>query len=321
MVDKIRAFFSFLWRQKFKGLLILILIPLFAIFQFPVDDLSDMVTTQVAQQTHNQVYLQFDKMELGFLPLSIRLEKMSLDLPNLPTLNVNEVQIYPSLVNLLLQKPAGSIIADGIFRGKMDFSMSPGKKLEGGVQTQDLELEAKNVQLNDLRQFLKLPVTLRGRVDLKLKGYADLTFSAPPDINLELQSPDVELSSSTVNTIMGPLVLPDLKLNRLNFKGRLSNNQLTVEETLIGRENDEASGTLRGNLQLEIKPLQGGIVPILGSYAYKVDMKIQKTLEDRARLFLMMVETHKRPEGADSRYRFTLNGDARTGAFNVNALQ
>lgn len=321
MLDLIKKLFSVLWQQKWKGLLILLLIPLFVLFMFPVDDLNDMITTQVSQQTQNQVYVQFDKMDLGFLPLSVRLEKLSLDLPGLPTLNINEVEVSPSLINLLLRKPAGHVSAKGIFRGNAEFSMSPGKKLEGGVQTQDLELTASQIQLSDLRQFLKLPVALRGKTDLKLAGYADLTFSAPPDMNLEVQSPDIELSSSTVNTVMGPLNLPDLKLNRLNFKGRLSNNQLLVEDVVIGRETDELSGNVKGQLGLEIKPMRGGIVPLLGNYNYRVDLKVQKSLEDRARLFLMMVDSHRRPEGNDSRYRFSLTGDARNGAFNINALQ
>ncbi len=321
MLEAFKKLLALVWEQKWKGVIILTLIPVFALFLFPVDDLSDMITTQVAQQTRNQVYVQFDKIELGFLPLSVRLEKLSLDLPGLPTLNVNEVQVSPSLINLLLQKPAGSVTAEGLFRGKAEFSMSPGRKLEGGSQTQDLEFDAKNIQLSDLRQFLKLPVALRGRVDIKLKGYADLSFTAPPDINIELQSSELELNSSTVNTVMGPLNLPDVKLNRLNFKGRLSNNQLLVEDTVIGRETDEINGNVNGQLGLEIKPMQGGIVPLIGAYNYKIDLKIQKSLEDRARLFLMMVETHKRPEGVDSRYRFTLTGDARNGSFNINALQ
>lgn len=321
MLDLIKKFLSLAWSQKWKGLIIALLIPLFVVFLFPVDDLNDMITTQVMKQTGDQIYVQFDKMELGFLPLSVRLEKLSLDLPGLPTLNVNEVEVSPSLINLLLQKPAGHVSAKGIFRGNAEFSLSPGKKLEGGVQTHDIELAAQQIQLNDLRQFLKLPVALRGKTDLKVAGYADLTFAAPPDLNLEVQSPDLELSSSTVNTIMGPLNLPDVKLSRLNFKGRLSNNQLNVEETLIGRDNDELSGNVKGQLGLEIKPMRGGIVPLMGAYNYRVDLKVQKSLEDRARLFLMMVDSHRRPEGNDSRYRFTLTGDARNGSFNINALQ
>lgn len=321
MIEKIKMVFGFLWGQKWKISLIQILIPLFILIQFPVDDLNDMITTQVSKLTGGRVYLQFDKLDLGFVPLSLTMEKMSLDLPGLSTLNINQLEVYPSVVNLLLQKPAGEIQAQGVFRGNLTASLSPGKKLENGAPSQDIEIDASQIQLAELRQFLRLPVAIRGRADLKAKGYLDLTFSAPPDISAELQSPDLELSSSTVNTVMGPLNLPDLKVSRLNFKGRLSNNQLLVEETNIGKETDEILGNVKGQLGLELKPMNGGVFPIMGNYNYKVDLRVKKSLEDRAKLFLMLVDAHKRPEGADSRFRFNIVGDARNGSFNINALQ
>lgn len=321
LIGLIRQGLVWLWQQKFYLFMGAVLVPLFVVLLFPVDDLSELVTTQVAKQTNNQIYVRFDKMSLGFLPVGLDLENVALDLPGLQTLKVGELSVAPSFIDLLLQRPSGRITADRIFRGRIEAEGGPGKKLEGGAQTFDVDIQAERLQLADVKAFANLPIPLRGILSGQVKGYIEPTFAAAPDLSVELQSPELEIQSGNVNTIMGPLMVPDVKISQLRFKGRWSTNNFLIEETLIGKEGDELSGTLKGQVGLELRRAGAGVVMVPGLYTYRVDLKVKKELEDRARLFLMLVEKHRTPEGPDGRYRFSLSGDLRSGSFNVNALQ
>jgi type II secretion system protein N len=318
----LRGFVALLWQYKWRGLLITVLSILFFVLRFPVDDLNDMITTKVAQATGNQVYVQFDKMALGFLPLSLELEGFSVEAPGLSPLTIKRLEVVPSLTSLLLQKPAGRLQAEGLFRGVIKAELSAGKKLEGGIQTFDIAIEGEGLQLNDLRQYFQSPVAVRGKANLNIKGYIDPTWQAQPDLSLELAATGLELQSSSVNTLMGPLNLPDLKMSGLNAKSRLSAGNLLIEDVTIGKENqDELAGKVSGQMGLELKGRGPQVFPLMGSYSYKVNLGVQKTLEDRAKTFLLLIEAHRTPEALGGRYRFNVLGDMRTGAFNFTALQ
>lgn len=321
-MNSLRPLFSWMWSQKWKGLIILALVPFFVLILFPMRDLSDLVTSQVSHATNNQIYVQFDEMGLSIFPsFGMRFDKFSLETPTLPPLAIQKLNVSPSVTSLITQKPAGSVFAEGIFRGEASISVKPGKKLENGAQTQAITLKADKIQLADLKQFLSLPVMLRGGVNVSADGNVDLSMSNQPDISFDVQSGKLELTSSVLNLPLGPVVLPDLTVSKVTMKGRLSAGTLLIEETQIGKEGDELYGKLSGQFNVELRNISGNIVPMQGAYSYKVDIWASQSFEERAKFFLSLVDQHKTPEGQGHRYRFTLTGDARTGQFNVNPLR
>lgn len=322
MMPALRSALAWLWQQKWKGLAIVLLIPLFLMILFPLKDLSDLVTGRVAAMTGNQVYVQFDEMGIKLFPdFGLQLEKFSLETMMFPPLNVQKLTASPSIMSLITQRPAGNLSAEGIFRGDATVSVRPGKKTENGVPTQAVTIKADKIQLQDLKQFLNLPVNIKGPVNLNADGTIDLTLSSQPDISFELQSGKIEMASSVINLPLGPVVLPDLTLSRLTVKGRLSAGQLLIEDVQLGKEGDELYGKISGQFNLELKNMNGQIFPVQGTYSYKVDVWANQSFEDRAKFFLSIVDAQKTAEGPGHRYRFTLNGDARTGAFKVDALR
>lgn len=321
-MNNIRPILAWLWQQKWKGLIVLLLIPVFGLILFPMRDLSDLVTSQVSSATRNQVYVQFDEMGLRLFPdLGLSFDKFSVETQALPPLSVQKLSVSPSIMSVITQKPAGSVFAEGIFRGEASLSLKPGKKLENGAQTQAITLKADRIQLADLRQFLSLPVMLRGSTSFSADGTVDLALTAQPDITFDLQSGQLEMTSSVLNLPLGPVVLPDLAVSRLSVKGRLSAGQLLIEDAQLGKAGDEIHGKISGQLAIDFRNMGGNIIPMQGAYSYKVDLWAAQGFEERAKFFLALVDQHKVPEGQGHRYRFTLTGDARTGQFNVNPLR
>lgn len=321
-MDQVRALFRILWSQKLRILAALILIPLFIVVLFPVDDVSDLVTREVAKATHNQVYVTFEHMDLSFLPSpGVAFEQFSLETGPLPPLSIRKLELNPSLMGLLLQKIDASATAEGLFRGNVKVSIKPGKKLENGVTADNIQLQADNLNLNDLRQFAGLPIAIKGQISAKADGQIDMTFASQPDVTIDLTSPQFELSPSTVETMMGPLTLPELKLGKLLVKGRLSGGKFEIFDGVIGKEGDDLVGTIKGTMALEMRNMGGRVMPLATNYEFQVDLTAKKNFEERSKMFLMLIESHRQAEGENGRYRFRISGNAQTQQFSFSPLR
>ncbi len=272
--------------------------------------------------TGNQVYVQFDEMGIKLVPdLGLRLDKFSLETPFFPPLNIQKLVASPSVMGLLLQKPAGNLVAEGLFRGDASISVRPGRKAENGSPTQALTLKAEKLQLQELKTFFGLPVNLKGPISVNADGTVDLTMTNQPDVTFDGQTGRLEMGSSVINLPLGPVVLPELTLSRVTMKGRLSAGQLLIEDVQIGKEGDELVGKVSGQFNLELKNMNGQIFPVQGAYNYKIDLWANQAFEERAKFFLAIIDSHKVAEGPGHRYRFSLSGNAQTGQFKVDALR
>lgn len=321
-MEHLRNVGRFVWSIKGKLIIAVLLIPVFLIYLFPVDDVSDLVTKQVAQVTSNQIYVSFDHMDLGFFPTpSFGFDRFSLEAGPLPPLSIRRLDVNPSLMGLLLGKPDASMTAQGLFRGDVTASIKPGKKLENGAITQKINIEAQRLNLQEIRQFANLPVKLRGSINFKGEGDIEPAFTAQPDVTLDVNSPSFELQPTSVETLMGPIVLPGLKLGRLSIKGRLSAGQFLIEEGAFGKQGDDLYGTVKGRINVEIRNLGGRIIPVASTYELRFDFAAKDSFEKRAETLLMLVSSHRTPEAGQGRYRFLLTGDARSQQFNFAPLR
>ena len=109
-----KQFFSLLNRHKLKLVVLSLSTTIFLLLLFPFNDLSDLVTTQVAKMTNNQVYVQFDDMRLSVLPTpGVALDNVYVETPTLSGLKAQEVVATPSIRALIFQEPAGQLTAKG----------------------------------------------------------------------------------------------------------------------------------------------------------------------------------------------------------------
>lgn len=307
-MDVIKKFFGLLLRHKWKFVLMVFSAMTFTFLLFPFGDLSDLVTAQVSKLTGNQIYLQFDTMHVSILPQpGIALEQVYVEGTQLPPLKSQEIIFTPSVMSLINQKPAGSLTAKGFMRGQIKASIAPGTKSESGTERQKLTLKAESLSLAELKKFLNLPVSIKGNLSIDSEALADLTFKEQPDVEMLMKIDRFELPPANIQTMMGPLTLPDLKLTGVQLKGRLSAGRFIIEEGVIGRPGDELSGTIKGNIGLDIRNMGMGFTPVMGGYNLDIDLKVKKSFEEKSSLFLSFIDQYKtlQPDGA--RYAFKLS--------------
>lgn len=310
MGDAVKKGITLLFEHKWKFVLMLISAVGFAAFLFPFGDLGDLVTSQVSKVTNNRLYLQFDRLHLSLFPeAGIALDEVYLEAQNFPSLKSQKLIFTPSISSLIYQKPAGSVTLKGFLEGTVEASLKPASKSDNGVPRQALTLHAKKLSLSDLRELAELPVMIKGQLDIDSQAIADLSFQEAPDMDLTIKIEKFELPAANVQTPMGPLTLPNLKLSSVELKGRLSAGRFQIESGIIGRDADEVKGTIKGGMALTIQNRNGQIIPLWGAYSFDIDLSIRKSFQDRAALFLSFIDQHKTPLADGSRYAFKISAN------------
>lgn len=294
----------------------------FAFLLFPFDDLGDLVSTQVSQLTGNSVYVQFEKLQMSLFPQpGVQLDQVYVESIHTPSLSAQEIVITPSLTGLIQQKPYGHISAKGFLKGDIDLKVNKGAKTENGVERHKIDILAQKVSLSDIRELANLPVMLKGKLDLQTSALTDLTFQEQPDVDVNLTISQFELPPANINTPMGPLTLPDLKLTSVELRGRLAAGRFIIETGTIGKSGDELYGTITGNMGVTINNRGNSITPQMGAYSFDVDLRTKKAFQERASLFLTFIDSYKTatPEGAQ--YKFKVSATAMGVPPNISAAR
>lgn len=307
-MEKFFLFIRMIGSNKSKIFLMLSSVFVFLFLLFPFDDLSDLVTSQVSKLTQNQVYLQFDKMNFGILPTpGMHLKNVSVETTKVPVISAEDFYLSPSLSSLIHQKPAGKIIAEGILKGNIEIRLKPGGKTESGSDKQNIQVNAEKISLAEIKDLASLPLYIKGQLNLNSQAVVDLSFSEQPDIDLTLKIDKFELPAGNVQTLMGPLALPELKLAQVQLKGRLSAGKFNIEQGQFGKEQDDLNGTVKGSMSVSLKNSPMGIFPEMGEYNLQIDMNVKKDLQERAALFLSFIDQYKTPTPEGARYAFKIS--------------
>jgi type II secretion system protein N len=321
-MEYIRRILSWLFQNKGKFVLTFFSTLLFLLLLFPFDDLSDLVSSQVSKVTGNQVYLQFERMGLSLLPKpGMSFDSIYVETKAIPGLKADELTLSPALSSLITQKPAGTITANGFLGGNVEVSVSSGPKSDNGVERQKIVLSAKRLNLTQIRDLAQMPVVLKGNLDASSTALIDLAFREQPDIDLTLKVEKFELPTSNIQTMMGPLTLPEIKLSSLELKGRLAAGKFLIENGVIGKSGDEIFGTIKGNMNLTLQNQGAGIAPLPGAYSFDIDLNVKKSFQDKANLFLSFIDTYKIPNVDGAQYRFKVSAGGVEYPPNISALR
>ena len=307
-MEKISQLFKLIKDSKGKLFVMVLSSLLFILVLFPFDDLSDLISSQVSKLTNNSLYVQFDRLKMSIFPTpGVRMDQVYIESVRMPSLSADELVITPSISGLIQQKPYGQISAKGFLKGDVELQMGKGTRTENGVERQRIEISAKKVALNDLRALGNLPIMLKGQVNIEGTALADLTFQEQPDVDLDLTINQFELPPSNVNTPMGPLTLPDLKLSTVELKGRLAAGRFIIETGTIGKPGDELYGTIKGNIGITIINQGGRFGQQIGAYNFEIDLKTKKSFQDRAALFLSFIDGYKTPTADGAQFKFKVS--------------
>ncbi len=307
-MERVIQLFRMLKENKGRIAVMLMSAIVFLLVLFPFDDLSDLISSQVSKVTNNSVYLQFDRLKMSLFPQpGMKLDNVFIEAARVPAITTSELVITPSISGLIQQKPFGHVSAKGFLKGDVDLQVSKGSRSDNGVERQKVELKVKKMSLHDLRELANLPVLLKGQLSLETTALADLSFQEQPEVELTLNINQFELPPSNVNTPMGPLTLPDLKISSVELKGRLAAGRFIIETGTIGKSSDELSGTIKGNIGLTINNNGGRLAPQVGAYNFDIDLRTKRTFQDRAALFLTFIDGFKTPLADGSQYKFKVS--------------
>lgn len=307
-MDQLRQLLKTLGQSKGKIFVMIASALVFAFLLFPFDDLSDLISSQVSKLTNNSVYVQFEKLKMSVFPQpGVQMDQVYIESLRTPAISAQELVITPSVTGLIQQKPYGQVSAKGLLKGDVDLSVGKGSKTENGVERHKIEVSAKKVSLHDLKEMANLPVLLKGQLNLESTALADLTFQEQPDVELNMSINQFELPPANVNTPMGPLTLPDLKLSSVELKGRLAAGQFVIESGTIGKPGDELYGTIKGRIGLTIVNRGSSFGHQIGAYNIEVDLKAKRSFQDRAVLFLTFIDGYKTPTAEGAQYKFKVS--------------
>lgn len=295
--------------HKLKIVAFLGAVLLFIFLLFPYSDLSDYVTTQISKATQQKVYVRFETMDLSFFPApGLQMENVTVESMMFPKLTFDELKIRPSIASFLAFSPGVTILANGLWGGEVAVTTKGGKKTENGNSTQRINIETSEISLQSLAKVLKFPMPLSGKMNLSSQTTIEPTFAVQPEGDIEINLDQFQLVAANVPTPMGPINVPGVKISKVSLVGRLSDGRLIIEDAKLGAAGDDISGTLKGDVALRMGAEGGSVAATLGAYTLDLDVIVSKSLQERAGLLLILLDSYKRADAAGTRYAVRLQG-------------
>jgi hypothetical protein len=307
------AFLGWMWSRKLFFLTIFLSAILFAIWFFPFSDLSDVVTTKVAQATNGQVYLQFDQLDLHLIPQpAISATKLSVE-TSLPPIEAKWAKFTPSLFNALFSIPSvikaaggdpeaartltsklgASIDAEGVFGGDISLRLKPGAKSEGGRERSRVSLAVEKMNLGDVQKWSEMPVKLQGQLNVDTDMQFTPDFSDQPDGEYLIKISKFVLPGGTFmlpfEGAVFPMTYSTLTLANVVLKGHLSGGRLLIEEGTFGQNKDPMYGRIKGHLFLRFQAMGPNIVPLPGQYDLTLELTTNQTVEKELSLIFALL--------------------------------
>jgi type II secretion system protein N len=310
MMNAIVIFFRFIFSNIKKVFLVALLTIIFIFILFPLSDLNDLISSQVSKATANRVFLQFDQLHINPFTVTLGLDNVVVETPQVSSLTADTVKVSPSLIAAFQKKPGGSFSANGFLKGGVDLQISPaGASAKGGADKSNIALDAHDISLSELSHVAQLSVPMKGQLRVTSKGVADLTLSEQPDMDLNLLISKFEVPSTTVSlAMMGALNIPQMYFDKVELKGKLSNGKFQIENGTLGSPRDDFSGDIKGEIGLTLLNSQGQVVPQMGNFDLSVHLKANNSFQQRAGLFLSFFDAYKRMSGTSAEYKIKIQG-------------
>jgi hypothetical protein len=214
-------------------------------------------------------------------------------------------------MSVFSKKPYGKVSAQGLMGGNVDLSLSKGPKSDAGVEREKVEVHVQKLSLHDLKQVVNLPAQIKGQVQLNSTVLADLDWKEQPEIDVDLNIHQLEVTQFIVAIPnFGSLNLPDLNLGQVALKGRLNNGSFNIEKAILGKDNDELQGTIKGSLGVTMEGHGGALpAPRFGSYNFELELKVKNSFQAKASVLLDgFLHNYKTPTADGAIYRFKISG-------------
>ena len=270
---------------------------------FPYEDLTDLVTEEVAKATNNQVFITFDDLNLSIFPaVGLDMTRVKLDLKKMPSIEVKALSFSPSVTSLITKKVGFSAHLDGLLDGDVKIAVKPSGETADKTPIHNIELDADNIQLSQVKKFVKMPVELKTRANLEFNADVDHKFVEQPDGELSLITKKLKLPATSLPTAYGEMPFPEMTFDKFILKGRLTAGELIVEQLELGSPKDPLSVRLKGSMGLKLLGSPDGIKPSPGKYKLKVEINSNARDNKDLQLFLGFLDSYKKASGTSDKY-------------------
>ena len=296
-MNYIILFFRFIYQHIGKILSAVILCVIFIFVLFPFSDLNDFISSKISELTQKKVFVQFEDMHINPLSPSVSLDQVHLEAGNIDNLSIDSIMAKPSLMALIKRQAGGHLTADGLFKGQLDLKLTPISTLESGAQKLTIDLEAQKMNLQDVRKTLKLSLPLTGIAQLTSHLNVDSSFQEQPDGEFQATIDSFDLVSASLNLGMDVLNLPDIKMKKIDIKGKLNNGKITIDSGKLGLPTDDLFGQVTGEIGLKISMAGGKPTPEIGNISVNIDLTAKQAFKDKASLFLTLLSQCVRDNG------------------------
>lgn len=292
MAKFFRGFFNIFRFHKAKMLFFVACVLVFLVILFPYSDLGDLVSSQVAKISGNQIFLQFEEPGLSLFPaLGIKLTNVHLETSFFPPLRAKSISISPSLSGLLSFKPAVSLHASQLLGGDVDLSI---KKISvSGKPGQALNLDAEKLELGDLLKLGSYNIPVTGSLTLSSSAELDSTYGEQPKGDVQMNIRNFALQPEAVATPLGPLTLPALNLSNIQLKGDLRDGKFIIDQMTLGQNGDEMAAQIKGQVDVRVSDMGGQPQMVPGAYNLEVRLATQNSFQGKAGLFLSFLNAYK----------------------------
>ncbi len=294
-----------LFKNKLKWLVFWIASFLFLLFMFPFGDLGDLVTSKVAEATNNNVIFQFDDMNFA-LPLSVNFKDISFQNKGSQAIKADSLKVTPSLLSLLKLKPGFTASAHQLFDGDLNISLASQGKSNDGNPLQGIDINFDKINLKKVSSSIpsKVPLQLQGLITGAITAAIDQTFKEAPESEFNITSPEVLLLPISFNQGGLQLELPRMQWSALKLKGRLINDELIIEDGVLGTTKDNLSLRFKGTMGLKFIAKGKSIAPNFTSYDLRMDVQTVGEVDPTLKLAFLPITQFKSATVGGERYLF-----------------
>jgi type II secretion system protein N len=294
---------------------------LFVFFLFPINDLRSVISQKIAEQTNNQVSLEFSQLNLNILPKpSLELEGVSLSTPQFSAIKMASLQISPSILGLISFKPGVSLYGEGVLGGNLDMSFRSGGKNDKNQSQQIVQIYAKNISLNELLAFLKMGIKAGGDVQLSLDSTLD-AGGQDSEASVKLDSREIKLPENTIPTQLGAVTLPPAQISVLQVEGQLKNNKFTITKGSIGKDGDTVTGSIDGSIDMRVMAGPQGPQVIPTGYDLTVRIRVLNSFMDAFALKAVLESFQSSRSDRETSFNLGLSATSLRGTPSITKIQ
>ncbi len=322
--EGLAKFFYLLRVHKMKIVFAFMSFAFFLIVLFPFDDLSDLVTEKVAHATQNQVFLRFEHLGLAFFPPSLKMDKVEVDTPFLPTLKASTMTLAPSIARLLAFSPGASFSASNLFKGAL--SGNVGTKTIKERQKIDFDVSYRKFDLLSAGDFFNLTWPIKGEVTVQTSGNLQPEFTDQPEAEMSVTIDNLILPNTLPANIpfVGGTQIPQINFSDVKLSGRLVGGEFVIENGTFGQDKDPFHGVVKGKMQVQFVRVGNQVVPQFGQYEFRIDLNMDRAFESELQKRLLIVYDQigrfKTATGKGGRYLMRVAGSNFMNPPNITSI-